>query len=148
MRRRAALELARKYAMRPRTLEMHFARLAQEYKKYDITSPRQLFNIDESGVLTRNGGRGKGKANMRASGRSNATELEFASNAEHLTVMPVLSADVHTWPLVVIMPGSCTKYAKMLTGTRKPFTTYSRMAPTPFKNTHGEYDERNILAVG
>ena len=43
-------------------------------------------------VLSVTVGVGK-KAIMRAKGRSNCTELDLAANAEHLTIMPVVSAD-------------------------------------------------------
>ena len=46
MRRRAALEIRRKLAMSPQNMAMHYARLAQAYKKYGITSAAQVFNID------------------------------------------------------------------------------------------------------
>ena len=110
LRRRAALEYRRKVSMSPRNLAMHYARLAQTYKKFNIMSAAQIFNIDESGVSSRTGGRGKGMAAMRAKGRSNAVDLEFASNAEHLTIMPVVSGDGERWGPVVIMPGVQQKY--------------------------------------
>ena len=84
MRRRAALEQRRKMAMSPRNMAMRFARLQHVYRNYLIVSPAQVFNIDESGVSSRSGGMGKGKAAMLASGRSNAVDLEFTGNAEHL----------------------------------------------------------------
>ena len=87
-------------------LALHYARIQLAYKRYEIVSPKQVFNIDESGCSARTGGRGKSKAIMRAKVRSNCTDLEFAANAEHLTVMPVVSADGVTWPPVVILPGT------------------------------------------
>ena len=124
MRRRAALEQQRKLAMNPRTLAMHYARLKQAYVKYKIVSPAQVFNIDESGVSGRTGGRGKGKAAMRASGRSNSVELEFAGNAEHLTIMPVVSADGKPWPPVVIMPGVLHKFRHRPDGKKETLHDY------------------------
>ena len=116
MRRRAGIELARKYAMSPRTLPMPFACLDQAYKKYGITIPGQLFNVDASRAPTRNSGRGKEKASLRDHGRSNATDLAFASNAEHLTLMPVVSADVQPWPPVVILSVALHKVRKKANG--------------------------------
>ena len=117
MRRRAPLEQRRKMAMSPEVLAAHYARLKNAYKHYKILSPAQVFNIDESGVSARSGGRGKGKAAMAANGRSNAVELEFSANAEHVTVMPVVSADGKAWPPVVILPGTFHKYRTRSDGT-------------------------------
>ena len=48
MRRRAALRLRRKLAMSSRNMAIYFAQMAQAYKKYKITSSKQVFNLDES----------------------------------------------------------------------------------------------------
>lgn len=47
---------------------------------------------------------------MHASGRSNAVDLYFASNGEHLKIMPIVSADCERWPPVVLMPGVMQNY--------------------------------------
>lgn len=123
-RRRASLEQQRKLSMCPRTMAMHFARLVRAYIFFNIVSPRQVFNIDESGVSSRTGGRGKGKAVMRSKGRSNSVELEFAGNAEHLTVMPVISADGKPWNPVVILPGTLHKFRTRPDGTTETLVDY------------------------
>ena len=89
--------------MSPRNMSMHYARSMQAYALYRIKCPAQVFNIDESGVSCRTGGQGKGHAAMRACGRSIAA-------AEHLTVMPIVSANGKCWLPVVIMPGVMQKY--------------------------------------
>ena len=119
MRRRAALEQKRKTAMSPHNMAMHFARLKKAYTRFEIVSPAQVFNIDESGVSTRTGGRGKGKAAMNAEGRSNAVELEFSSNAEHVTLMPVVSADGKAWPPVIVFPGVFHKFRVLPDGKKE-----------------------------
>lgn len=70
------------------------------------------------------GGRGKGKAAMRASGRSNAVDLDFASNAENLTIMPVVSEDGVRWPPVVILPGDMQKYRVRPDGSKEILVDY------------------------
>ena len=42
---------------------------------------------------------------MRASGKSNSVELEFTGDAEHLTVMLVVSAGGRPWAPFVIISG-------------------------------------------
>ena len=55
-------------------------------------------------------GRGKGNAAMCTSVRSNAVELEFATNAEHLKFMSVVFSDGTPWQPVVIMPNFMHKF--------------------------------------
>lgn len=45
-----------------------------------------------------------GKTCLRRNGRSNAVEHVFSGNVEHLTLMPVLFADLKLRPPVVILP--------------------------------------------
>lgn len=53
MRRRAALKLSCKCAMSANTLARHFTRISKLYQEYNITSPSQILNLDESGISTR-----------------------------------------------------------------------------------------------
>lgn len=63
------------------------------YKNFNIVSPKEVFNKDESGVSTGTAALGKEKAAMKAKGSSNSVELTFRANDEHATVTPVVSVD-------------------------------------------------------
>lgn len=54
---------------------------------------------------------------MLASGLSNTVELECIENAEHLTVMPVVSAGGKDCPLIVVLPGLMNRFRKRANGT-------------------------------
>lgn len=84
--------------------------------------PQQKFNIDELGVSSLTEGLGKGKAEMRANCPSNTVELEFAGNAEHLKVMPVVLADEKLRKLVVILPETLSKFSIREDGKKETFT--------------------------
>ena len=109
-RRRACLEQARHDAMSPYTLAKHYARLQTIYNLFKITSPEQVINLDESGISTKTDLRGKGKAAMHKDARQNAITPLFSANAEHLTIMPVVSADGTKYTSVVVLPGTCPKF--------------------------------------
>ena len=110
MKRRCTLEKDRAIAMSPHNLAEHFARLQQLYKEFGIKSGAQIFNLDESGFSTRTAFRVRAKAAMERQGRSNSTELKWAGNAAHVTIMPVVSADGTVWTPVAILRGKRAKY--------------------------------------
>lgn len=64
--------------MTTRNMSMHYARMKQAYKNFNVVSPSQVFDIDTSGISSRSGGRETVKAAMRSSGRSNCVDLEFS----------------------------------------------------------------------
>lgn len=129
MRRRAELEMRRKIAMSPITIAKHYAIMTWIYKTYDITSPPQIFKIDESCLSSRTGGIGKGKAAIRSNGHSNAVELELSSNIEHITIMPVVSADGKPRNRAVILPGTLQKFRVCADGKRETLIYF--LSPPP-----------------
>lgn len=130
LRRRAAMERSRADAMSPTNLAMHYARLIKVYQEFNITSAAQVFNLDESGFSTRTAGRGRVKAVMRGKGRNNSIDLDWSRNAEHITLMPVVSADGRAWTPVAILPGVRTKFRERPDGTRE--TPASFLPPSAY----------------
>lgn len=124
MRRRAHLERSRANAMSVTNLASFYARLKQVYREYNISSAEQVFNLDESGFSTRTAARARAKALMRSNGRNNSVELKWSANAEHATVMPVVSADGKVWNPVVILCGAWAKYRIMQDGRRESPANY------------------------
>lgn len=47
---------------------------------------------------------------MSSQGRCNSVELKWSSNAEHVKIMPFISACGKVWSLVIILSGKQTKY--------------------------------------
>ena len=114
----------RAVAMSPQNLAEHFARLQQMYREFRITSGAQIFNLDESGYSTRTVFRARAKAAMQSQGRSNSTELKWSSNAAHVTIMPVVSADGTLWTPIAILPGKRAKYKIRANGLRETPASY------------------------
>ena len=112
--------------MSPHNLAEHFARLQQLYKEYGITTGAQIFNLEESGFSTRTAFRARGKAAMDRQGRSNSTELKWAGNAAHVTIMPVVSADGTVWTPVAILYGKRAKYRIREDSARETPASYLR----------------------
>lgn len=110
LRRRAGLEQVRVDAMSPTIMATHFARLHHVYQKFNIVNPSQIFNIDESGFSVKSATRTRTKAVFDGNERPNALALKWAENADHTTIMPVVSADGSVWTPVVIIPGARAKY--------------------------------------
>ena len=119
MKRRANLEKDRAVAMSPNNLAEHYARLRQVYKEFNITSGAQIFNLDESGFSTRTAFRARAKAAMETQGRNNSVEMKWSSNACHVTLMLVVSADGRVWAPLAILPGKRAKYRIRPDGTRE-----------------------------
>lgn len=96
--------------MSPHNLTEHFARLKQMNTESQVTSGAQIFNLDESGFSTRTAFRARAKAAMQSQGRGHSTELKWSSNASHVTIMPVFSADGTLWTPIDILPGKREKH--------------------------------------
>ena len=124
MKRRCNLEKDRAIAMSPHNLAEHFARLQQLYKEIGINSGAQIFNPDESGFSTLTAFRAREKAAMERQGRSNSTELKWAGNAAHVTIMLVVPADGTVWTPVAILPGKRAKYRIREDGSRETPASY------------------------
>lgn len=124
MKRRCNLEKDRAVAMSPHNLAEHFGPLQQMYRKFLITSGAQIFNLDESGFFTRLAFRAREKTSMQTQRRSSSTELKWSSNGAHVTIMPVVSADVTLWTSIAILPGKRAKYKIRADGTRETPASY------------------------
>ncbi|CDF33433.1 unnamed protein product [Chondrus crispus] len=124
LKRRANLEKPRADAMSPVTMAEHFARLHQVYREYKITSAQQIFNLDESGFSMRTVHRSRTKAVFERTARSNSKELKWSKNAEHATIMPVVSADGRVWCPVAILPGKRSKYRIRADGKKETPSCY------------------------
>lgn len=110
--RKSYLEKMRAVAMSPMNLASHFAGLEQAYKELKITTPEQIFNIDESGFSVRTASCAPSKALFYSRGHCNSLELKLNGNAQHVTIMPVVSADDQSWSPVVILQGTRAKFRK------------------------------------
>lgn len=75
--RRSNLDRSRQLAMLPENISRHLAQLHQVYQKYDIKSPEQVFNNDESGFSARTTDRSRGKALFEVKTRSDLVALEW-----------------------------------------------------------------------
>lgn len=138
LKRRTNLQKMRADAMSPQNLAEHFARLAQAYKEYQICSPEQIFNIDESGFSVRTATHARSKALFNSKGRSNSTELKWTANAQHVTIMPVVSGDGRAWSPLVVLPGARAEYRKREDGTLETPSCYLPFnARTVYRETAG-----------
>lgn len=117
LKRRDAPEQALHPALSQSVLAAHLARLKNIYSTFGLTSPKQIFNMDESAVSTRSARRGKYKAALNASRRQNYITMKFSSIADHVTIMPVVSACGKVWNTVVILRGVCQKFRTRSVGT-------------------------------
>ena len=112
VRRGQPLEEARAEAMDPARLAAHFARLRALCTKYNISSPAHVFNVDETGVSTRECSGSRVKVVTPAGARANSKTLGWSSNAYRITIMPVVSGDGKCWSPVVVVPGRRPPYRK------------------------------------
>ena len=119
LKRRCNLEHDRSIAMSVHNMAEHFARLTQVYEKYVITSGAQIFNLDESGFSTRMAHRARAKAFGEKQSRSNARQMKWSKNADHVTIMPIVSADGRIYDPVEILPGKRSKWRLQPDGTRE-----------------------------
>ena len=124
LKKRCNLETDRAIAMSPTNIAEHYARLQQAYNEYGICSGARIFNLDESGFSTKTAYRALAKGVMEASGRSNSIELKWSSNADHVTLMPTVSADGRAWDPVAIAPGKRAKYLIRPDGSRENPSCY------------------------
>ena len=124
LKKRCNLETDRAIAMSPTNIAEHYARLQQAYNEYGICSGAQIFNLDESGFSTKTAYRARAKGVMEASGRSNSIELKWSSNADHVTLMPIFSADGRAWDPVAIAPSKLAKYRIGPDGSRETPSCY------------------------
>lgn len=108
-------------------LAKHFALLSITYCSYNIKSPRQLFNIDESGLSTRTESRTWAKALTRTDSRCDSVELKWRSNCEHYTVIPDVSVGGKLWNPVVILQGCKPRFRKNAT-VNAPEVVYTETA--------------------
>lgn len=79
--------------MSSKNLAEHYDRLIKVFMEYKIQHVLQVFKINEAGLSTRKYGRDRAKGFMKKSGRGNYLELDWSKNAEHVTLMFVVSAD-------------------------------------------------------
>lgn len=79
----------------------------------------QVFNIDESGFSARKASLSHVKAFFRASSLANSIALNWSSKTEHLTLIPVVSADGRAWSPISILPGMRAKYRTREDGRRE-----------------------------
>lgn len=107
---RQTLECSRAFVITPSDTASHFARLPQVYREYDIHSAMRVSFVDESGLSTRTAARARAKALMSSMRRNYAIKLSSTENAEHVTILPVVSACGEVWNPVLILPGKYTKY--------------------------------------
>ena len=108
----------------PENIANHYARLQQAYDEYGVKSEEQIFNLHETGFSTRTANRARSKGVMEAMGRSNSTELKWSSNADHVTLMPIVSADGRAWDPVSIALGKRAKYRIRPDGIRETPACY------------------------
>lgn len=87
--------------------------LHQEYQKNNIKSGEQVFNIDESGFSASSADRSKAKALFNGNTRSYSVALEYSSNSNHVTIMPVLLVCGRSWNHLIVLQGKCTNYRVM-----------------------------------
>lgn len=107
VKRRADLEKSRRDAMSADVLVSHFERVSLVYSTSGIKTARQIFNIDESGLSTKPATRALAKAMTRSDSRCDMSDLNWKLNFNnYITIMPVSSADMATWNLVVISRGA------------------------------------------
>ena len=105
-------------------LARHFARLHYIYKEYKISNGEQVFNLDEGGFSTRTAPRARAKAVMETCGRSNSVGLKWSANADHVTLMPVVSADGTAWRPIAILSGKRHKWRKRDDGSVETPATF------------------------
>ena len=110
--------------MCPENISKHYARLQQAYDEYGIRSGEQIFNLDETGFWTRTACCARAHGVMEAKGRRNAIELKWSANADHVTLMAIVSADGRAWDPVAIAPGKRAKYAIRPDGMRETPARY------------------------
>ena len=87
---------------------MHFGRLKEIYKEYDIQNAAQVFNLDDSGFSNQKVSRGRAKAARNRSGTANTLELKrsskWSSNAKQGILKPAISAALITWnPIAMLL---------------------------------------------
>lgn len=108
------VEMLRTRAVRPDVLAAHFVRTEAIYAKYNIRDSRQVFNIDETGVSFRDLSRGRC---IRAAGSSQSEVVSagarFRGNIDHVTLMPVVSADGSAYTPLVVIPGKRAPWKKV-----------------------------------
>lgn len=75
----------------------------------------QVFNIEESGFSTRTASHSRAKAFFDSHGRSNFVELKWSANAQHVTIMHVVSADGRAWSLLAVRPDNQAENRKKQT---------------------------------
>ena len=142
LKRRCNLETDRAIAMSPTNIAEHYARLQQEYNEYGICSGAQIFNLDESGFSTKTDYRARAKGVTEASGRSNSIELKWSSNADHVTLMPIVSANDRAWDPVAIAPGKRAKYRIRPDGSREtPICYLPENARIIYRDPAGIYSD-------
>ena len=136
--RRRNLEKDRAIAMSPTNMAEHYARLIQVYKEFNISSGAQIINLEESGFSTKTAFRALAKAVIETHGRNNSVEMKWSSNASHVTLMPVGSADGRVWAPLAILPGKRAKYRIRPDGTREtPACFLSECAKITYRDRAG-----------
>eukprot|EP00171_Calliarthron_tuberculosum_P014188 IDg14188t1 len=73
----------------------HFELLETAYKKYSITSPAQMFNLNETGFVIRENAkiRKRTKLVVPARKRSQFISMKYRDSVDHINLMSVVSAD-------------------------------------------------------
>lgn len=93
MHRRANSERARAEQMSPRNQVIHFAILKKKYDLFNIRHAAQRFNLYDTVFSSLNASRARATSFIRKEGKCTALDLQSSSNVEHVTLMPVVSAD-------------------------------------------------------
>ncbi len=102
----------------------HFARLEAIYEKYSINCPSQIFNLDETGFSLKGAVRGQTKVIIPKGERANSVTLKTSGNVDHVTVMPVVSADGKVWNPAIILKGKRHRGRKKANGVWKTVHDY------------------------
>lgn len=102
-------------ALSPRNVIGHIARVRAAMKRFNINSPAQVFNMDQSGIslakiVGRSLRKGVGPQNTILVQKTVRTK----GSLDRVTIMPIVSADGKAYKPVVIFPGQRPHYRKVL----------------------------------
>lgn len=97
----------------------HYACLQQVYNKYNISCPSQILNLDETGFCLRGATRTRTKLIEPEKKRANATSIKISGDLDHVTVMPVVSADGKSCNPAVSLKGKRRRVRKISNGSSR-----------------------------
>ena len=119
-----ALDRARYDAMTVENVAGHYARLKAIYEKYSINCRSQIFNLDETGFSMRGAERGRTKLVTIKDQRLNCVSLKLSGSIDHVTVLPVVSADGKMWNPAVVLKGKKHRVRKSKDGSARTLHSY------------------------